>query len=206
MCCHVSPARNACCGSGGQLAKRMAKRWLSPCTSCRNTRSASSERRPSRRSCSTMRRLNCDSPLWMLSVTTLRLCVMGSAGQALGGGPDATSYRRASRVPRPSALSQQVNGIAVRPREAPRRRLAPGQPLESEVLRGREAHRAAPRQLQRERVLDVVRHARPEAVAPLLPDLERVGDVAALEASGPRLDAGLLRHLAQRGSLERLVQ
>src|SRR6185436_9236219 len=65
----IAPDRigeESCCGAAGQLLCRVECFSCKPCTSCRNTTSAPMSRNLSRRSCTDMRRLNCEKPLWML--------------------------------------------------------------------------------------------------------------------------------------------
>src|SRR5919109_995217 len=176
MCCHVSPARNACCGSTGAPAKRMAKRWFRPCTSCKKTRSGLSVCKPSRRSWITMRRLKCDRPLWMLRVRTRRRSIF--------------------------IFTEHHDRIAVRPGEAFCRRRAPRQPLVGEVLLRRDTYGHARRQLEPKYMLDVLQYARRKAAAPLLVYLKRINDIPARQPSVCRIDAGFLQQFALRRTLE----
>ena len=98
------------------------------------------------------------------------------------------------------------DGIAVGPREALARRFTPRQPSESGVLLRRQGHRRRLGELQAEKMLGVVRHARREAVPPLRIDFEGIRHVPASQAAIGGLDAGLLAQFAGRRVFERLVR
>src|SRR6185312_3793227 len=102
---------------------------------------------------------------------------------------------------------KRLDGGAVGPREAARRRFAPRQPGEPRMLARIHANGNAIRYLDPVHVLRVVRRTRSIAMAPLDEDLEVVLHVPIDHASVTvRIDAGLLGELAHGGARERLVR
>src|SRR5437879_1024784 len=95
-----------------------------------------------------------------------------------------------------SALAQHDDGVAVGPGEAAQRRLAPRQPREGRVLVWSERHRHALSQGEAQHMLGVAGHARTEAMAPLLVDLEGIRDLPAPQRAVRRVDPGLFPHFA----------
>ena len=78
-------------------------------------------------------------------------------------------------------------------------RFLPGKPAIGEVFVRGDAHGNWGRYLQRENVLDVVRHARRVAVPPLGEDLEGVGDLPVLDLAMAGEDARFFLDFAAGG-------
>ena len=156
-----------------------------------------------------MRRLKCDSPLWMLSVTTLqplrfyscrcdRLDPRSSArcDSSLQGEKRRQEVRKHSR---PACESRR--GWT---REAFRRSLAPRQPVERGVLLRRDGHRQ--RTAARARTRARCCASRPARSGGAIADRSRrCWRRSSARAARAGVDARLLPHLACRRGLERLV-
>src|SRR5438067_7111724 len=183
MQCAPSCAMNSCCAMSGHVTWRRALPSCLPCTSCRNATSAPSSRRRSRMSCSTSRRLNCESPLWMLYVTTLRDFAAMSA----------------------LSFGKHQDRLAIAPREHLVGGLLPRQPRGRQVLARLDADLDGCGHLEPEHVLGVVRDIRRVTAAPYGIDFEDVLQVPLLQPVARRVDACLLGHFADRGGAQALA-